>query len=239
MRNSFARHLVLYVMVAGVSIVAFQGAAQAVTILPGLYILNNHPDAVIDPPPYGLRLDELYDVTPNANGVDHFTFDFDDPQSDMRLIYDDINQTITIFGQAYGGRDFGNSYVNDVYLGVYEINFVYDMNVGLVPGDDDIWSTGPNHANTGTIETPLGDTFTLSDVQATNYTFRFGDEDDDLGHRGHNGISGWGWLAVDGERLSRGQDDWIFTAKYVPEPSAIAFVGFGLVVMTAQRLRRR
>ncbi len=211
--------------------------AEAVTILPGLYKLHNHPDGAVDPPPYGMRLDEIYNV---SGGLDIFTFDFDHPDSAMTLVYDDVNQTITIDGVAYGGRDIGGSYANDGYLGTYDIHFVYDMNVGVVPGDDDLWCTSPNHTNTGTILTPLNDSFNLSDVSSGSYTFRFGDENNDLGHRGFDGISGWGWLALNGTRYSQGADDWLFTAEYIiPEPSAIAFLAIGLVAMNIHRLRKR
>ena len=220
---------------AAVASLTFSSVATAGAILPGLYNLNNHPDGSINPPPYGLRLDNLYDVHPS--NPDRFTFDFDHPSSNMTLFYNDVTQKITIDGVSYGGRDVGSAYANDVYLGLYTIHFEYNMNVGMVPGDDDIWSNGPSHSNFGTILTPLGDTFNLSDVASGGMTFRFGDENNDNGHRGFDGISGWGWLAINGARTSQGADDWIFTAKYVPEPATIVFLASGLVGCLSSRRR--
>ena len=38
------------------------------------YKLNDHPDGTAQPPGYGLRLDELVDITPRAKDI--FTFSF-------------------------------------------------------------------------------------------------------------------------------------------------------------------
>ena len=48
------------------------GAANAELVQPGTYRLHNHPDANQAPPQYGLRLDELIDVTDERDVV---TFD--------------------------------------------------------------------------------------------------------------------------------------------------------------------
>ena len=212
----------------------FGGAVQAATILPGTYQLHNHSDGLIDPPPYGLRLDELVDVT---GGHDAFSFDFEHPSSDMKLVYDDINGTITIFGQTYGGRDIGAGYAADIYQGVYQVSFVYDMNVAPVPGDDDIWVTAPpDNLNSGTITLPGGAPIQLlSDVQQGGYTFRFGDEDNDLGHRGEPGISGWGWLDINGSHVD--YQDWLFTATYIPEPATGMLLIAGAAGMLIRRRR--
>ncbi|MCB9852854.1 MAG: hypothetical protein H6819_07140 [Phycisphaerales bacterium] len=100
--------------------------ASAASITPGTYRLHNHPDGDVNPPPYGIRLDELYNISP---GNDVFTLDFDDAQSNVTLVYDGAS-TITISGVAYGGIDGGATYLNDNHLGLYQIDFVYNIGVG-------------------------------------------------------------------------------------------------------------
>lgn len=225
----------LKTIILGVAICGMVGAsmASAAPIVAGTYQLQNHPDASLDPPPYGARLDELYDVTA---GADNFTFDFEHASSNMQLDYNGSN-SIHIYGDAYGGRDIGGDYdMNPVtglpYLGVYSFDFLYNVGVGLVPTDDDVWAMTATNSNFGTVSTPLSDTFNLFDVADGNYTFRLGDENDDLGHRGFPGISGWGWLGVQFGDNS-GTLDWIFTA--VPEPSTGLLLVLGLGVISRRR----
>jgi len=208
-------------------------AARGAVILPGLYQLHNHPDGAVNPPPYGLRLDELYNATP---GSDEFTCNFDDPASDMKLLYNTAANpdTITISGHSLCGRDIGNVYATDVYKAVYDIYFQYNVGVGQVPGDDDIQVLASSGSNFGYVTHPTLGTDILSDIQMGN-TFRFGDEDNDLGHRNYSGISGWGWLAIDGTRFSEGADDWLFTATYIPEPMTLGLCAISLLAGIRRR----
>ena len=84
----------------------------------------------------------------------------------------------------------------------------------------------------------------LADISNGDYTFRLGDEDNDLGHRGFAGISGWGWLGISDSqngpyvRNSAGSDDFLFTV-IVPAPlsGAMAFGGLaGVGVIRRRRL---
>lgn len=206
--------------------------ASAATIDAGLYQLGNHPDGNAVPPPYGMRLDELVDVT---GGHDIFTFDFEHASSNMSLVYDNVGDTITISGTSYGGRDIGGAYAADAYQGVYTVSFLYDVSVSQVPGDDDIQVTA-NQQNFGTITLPDGTTVKdLSDIFMGGYSFRLGDEDDDLGHRGFPGISGWGWMDVDGVHVAN--MDWLFTATYIPEPATAMMLLIGGSLVAARRRR--
>ncbi|MBL8878213.1 MAG: PEP-CTERM sorting domain-containing protein [Phycisphaerales bacterium] len=226
MRSIFvARGVCALATIAGLA----AATATADPLVGGLYRLHNHPDGNALPPPYGLRLDELYNATGNH---DIFSFDFDHASSNVVMNYDSTNQIATISGSAWGGRDTGGSYANDQYLGLYSFTFTYNVGLGPVPGDDDIWATAPSGSNTGSILTPLGHTKALHDVAAGGYTFRFGDEDNDAGHRGFNGLSGWGWLGVDGHHQD--SQDWLFTAERIPEPSSVLLLALG-----AGLLRRR
>lgn len=214
--------------------------ASAAAITPGTYRLHNHPDGDVNPPPYGMRLDEIYNV---SGGNDEFTLDFDHAQSNVTLVFNGTN-TITIAGVAYGGIDIGGSYLNDAHLGLYQINFVYDVGVGLAGGDDDlIVIPGANAQNFGSI-TPLdaghpdvGVPLTLFDVRDGNFSFRFGDEDNDNGHRGFNGLSGWGWVGFNGNAHPGSADDFLFTAELIPEPASAMLLLMGLGAAAIRRRR--
>lgn len=222
-----------FAITAVVAAIGLSPFSPAATITSGVYTLANHPDGAEAPPYYGLRLDELYNATP---AHDVFSFDFEHPQSSVVLVYNSVAQTIRIFGNAYGGRDVGGSYANDAYLGVYHFDFLYNQGVGLVPGDDDIWSNTANHANSGYIQTPLSDTIGLVD-EWMDYSFRFGDENNDAGHRGFAGISGWGWLSYGFAPPYQHVEfsDWLFTATLIPEPSTAALAAIAALAI----LRRR
>lgn len=223
----------------GVILVSLAIPAEAAILQ---YQLHNHPDALVGPPGYGARIDELFNAT---GGLDHFTFDFNHAQSNMRLNYDTTAQTIRIFGQAMGGRDIGTSHANDGYLGLYEFSFLYTIGVEPVPGDDDIWCDPPQDGqNSGFIQAPPsagGQSFNLIDkgVMMHGYTLRFGNENNDLGHRGFPGLSGWGWFEIVGAMNPGVKRDWIFTGELIPEPSTMlmALVGFGAALLRRPRWR--
>jgi uncharacterized protein (TIGR03382 family) len=209
-------------------------AALAGGLGPGIYVLNNHPDGNAQPPQYGLRLDELVNVTP---GHDIFTFDFNHPSS---LVVMTLSaSTIRIQGHAFGGRDTGGSYANDVHRGVYSFDFLYNLGVQGVPGDDDIWVNTTNHANFGWIQSPSGVTHSMVDERGSfAYSFRLGDENNDLGHRNFPGVSGWGWLSmvVDGQIVHTESQDWLFTVgNQIPTPGAAALLGLGGLLAARRR----
>jgi hypothetical protein len=229
MRSAISRGVFAFV-----SVLCLAAATRAAVIVPGLYTLGDHPDASIDPPTYGLRLNELVNAT---GGFDFFTFSFDHPQSNMSLVYNNAAQTIRIFGQTMGGRDVGSDWANDSFRGIYQIDFLYNVGVQMAPGDDDLIVVAATGSNSGTITLPNGTTILLlNDVRSSGdgYTFRLGDEDNDLGHRGFPGISGWGWLMVNGVRNDL--QDWNFTATFIPEP---ATAGLASPLAMAMLLRRR
>lgn len=207
-------------------------AALGADIDLGLYRLHNHGDGDLDPPPYGLRLDELFDVT---DSVDRFTFDFDHPDAGMFMEYD--GNSIHIFGTAFGGRDMGLGYDPD-WTSLVTIDFTYTM-VDGANGDDDIVSS----EGSGTITwEETGQTFDLNEKvdPSQGYAFRFGDDQDDTGHRGVAGLSGWGWLMVD-DLMLPGQQDWLFTAELltiIPLPPA-AWTGLAGLVGVAWLRRRK
>lgn len=203
---------------------------NAAPIAFGTYTLHNHPDGNAADPLYGLRLDGLLD----GNTSKIFTFDFDHAQSDMKMKWD--GSKIEISGSAWGGRDTGNSYggLGDEAARLWNINFSYMVDINNNPNSVVVGCNGcTDQQNSGTISSDLG-TFDLFDVGngMHNYTFKLGHN-----HRGHDGISGWGWMnhcnadpAGNGANCDQHlyASDWLFTAK-IPEPSVLALFGLGLL----------
>jgi MYXO-CTERM domain-containing protein len=218
---------------AAVVLLAATSAHASVITAEGSYYLLNHPDGNQRPPLYGLRLDELYNAT---SGHDVFTFDFEDAASEM--IIDITATTIRIHGVTWGGRDTGSSYAADAYRGVYIVDFVYNLGVQQVPGDDDTWVDAVNNGNSGTITTPLGDVIVMVDERGSHpYSFRLGDEDNDLGHRGFTGVSGWGWINHGPNPNVHVYDsDFLFTVgEPVPAPGAMGLAILGGLAVARRR----
>ncbi len=224
---------------------ASASADAAAIQLGATYGLHNHPDGGARPPEYGLRLDELFNET---GGNDIFTFDFDDASSAMFMSINAGGNEIRIFGTVLGGRDVGGSYANDQYLGLYEVDFTYSFGVGSVPGDDDLQVLETMGSTNGGFIAPLavvdggpsvgGGAITLGETaNGSGMTFRFGDENNDNGHRGFAGLSGWGWINVDGDPHAGQANDWLFTAdpEPIPEPATVGLMAMGALAL----LRRR
>ena len=227
------------------AIAVIAGSTHGAILAPGfVYQAHNHPDGNAAPPLYGLRLDELYNATGDH---DKFTFDFDFDDGNFEsavfvsiLEYPNIPGSflINISGSAWGGRDVNGDWANDQYLGEYTFNFTYAIGVTEATPDDDYIVTPTKGQNSGTIMTPLGDTIDLTDqVGGDGYTFRLGDENDDNGHRGFNGVSGWGWLNHGGEPHVKASD-WLFTVESTPTPTPGALALFGAGGLLAARRRR-
>lgn len=183
----------------------------------GTYRLGNHPDGAAAGPFYGLRLDELFNVTPGSPDI--FTFDFEAPGTAVYLDYDGTR--ICIYGRAFGGRDIGDAY-DPAWTGFVDLNFCYAV-VGVASGDDDLIVTTPNGSNSGTVTwVNTGEIIPIYDYAGDfGFTFRFGDEDNDQGHRGFDGLSGWGWLNHRDPGVHVPASDWIFTARPLCIPPVI------------------
>ncbi len=184
---------------------------------PVCYQLHSHPDGGIRPPLYGMRLDELYDVT---TGHDHFTFDFDGNGASMYMV--ESAGELRIFGHAFGGHDVGSTYTTDNdYVGQVKIDFTYNSGLRTCVNDDDLCIDTDNNSNAGSItpyfrsESTFHNSISLEDERGNHsYSFRLGDEDNDNGHRRFDGISGWGWLNHSGEDHVY-STDWLFTAEII------------------------
>ncbi len=217
----------------------------------GTYKLANHPDGGAASPYYGLRLDGLI----GGNSSDTFTFDFDDASSDMKLDYD--GSSIRIYGTAFGGRDIGSSYAIGS-TAIWTIDFTYSVGVSQPGGEgglDDVTVTGTGGTccnNFGSISSSFG-TWGLTDQSnRKGLFFQMGDEGG-VGHRGYDGISGWGWmnhywtgsLNPDDNNTDPARhlysSDWLFTMEKVaviPEPSVWLLFALGLAGLTFVRKKR-
>lgn len=205
----------------------------AYSISQGTYILSNHPDGNAGAPGYGLRLDGFL----TGVGSEIYTFDFDHASSAVTLVYD--GTSIIIDGVAFGGQDVGSEYGAGT-TALWDIHFEYLVGVTQPGGEgglDDV-VVDADYQNFGTISSDLGD-FELSDKARPSDigSFFFGDENGE-GHRGFDGISGWGWLRH-GADCTTGLDcenirasDWLFTATpvtQVPVPAAAWLFGSALL----------
>jgi len=224
--------------VAALAILLASGPASAGFILPTdvRLLLQDHPDGNAAPPTYGLRLDELINVTP---GHDRFTFSFDHPLALMQLELTEVGPgefSIHIWGTAFGGLIVNHQY-DPLLSGLAEIDFTYMLAEQVDGDDDDLIVTTPNFTNTGSIIFD-GLTIDLFDrANSAGFSFRLGNEDNDQGHRGFDGISGWGWLdhGVAGNHVN--SSDWLFTV--VPTPGTTALMAIAVALFAGGRRRRR
>lgn len=221
-------------LVAAIGFFALASISQAVSY--GSYTLDNHPDGNQAPPNYGLRLDGL------LGGSSVLTFDVTNRGMGNGLALSYTSSGIHISGSIWGGVDTGSSWSNPQ---LWTFNFNYSM-ISTATGDDDAWAHNTDTSTSSTIfglgtitQVSTGTVWDLRDQSMGDYSFRFGDEDNDLGHRGFPGISGWGWLDF---RLHGsndpwqhvGSDDFLFTAQipegtwYGAEPiiAALGLLGF-------------
>ncbi len=98
--------------------------ANATSVFAVSFSLHNHPDGSAAQPYYGLRLDGLW----TGNEEDVYTFDFDHKDSSMMLDLSKASNgtyNIEISGVTYGGQDGGSTYVNNKFLGLYDVKFTY------------------------------------------------------------------------------------------------------------------
>jgi len=221
--------------------------AQANVVLEdGVYQLNSHRDGSARPPLYGLRLDGL--GTGDQNDI--YTFDFNGPGAAMFMDLDVANNSIRIFGTAFGGLDVGNTYDNiaNGQVGLWNIDFTYTSGIQVL-GDGEIIAGPMNAANNGSI-TPIvdathftsgvfsgGNAIPLVDYNGAvnDPTFHI-----DFGHRTPGDvISGWGWVNH-GSYPHQYDSDWLFeVGPRVPVPGAVYLAALGIGFVGARSRRKK
>ncbi|MEM1222451.1 MAG: PEP-CTERM sorting domain-containing protein [Verrucomicrobiota bacterium] len=209
-----------------------------------VFELADHPDGNQTPPTYGLRLDGL-----DGNNSKEFTFSFGDSSpfssTEVNLFYDDVANTIRIFGEVYGGEDIGTIW-NPNALGRWEVDFTYSVNVtGSVTATTSsliVDRDSPNNKGTITFLEGTGfskgETFNLTDEGGPKNnmdSFLFLSDGDRL-IGDDSTIVGRGWLnhapapqaAPTKYKHHVAASDWIFIVKdqgiVIPEPSTYTLI---------------
>ena len=205
------------------------GVTQAATIT---HNLSNHPGAGdslggVTSQQFGLRLDGLL----TGNAEEEYLFNFDHAFSSMQLAWDDVANTISITGSAFGGKDDGSGVAGTT--DVWTLDFFYDevvtADVGSVGGIFDDLLVGDTGPNTGTLTSSFGN-YTLEEHYSGFFgaAFVFGDNPDvsqDFGV-----LSNWGWLdycKVGGGPCNASSamlgytNDRLFEATIIPVPAAV------------------
>jgi hypothetical protein len=188
-----------------------------------VFQLHDHPNGAVNPPSYGLRIDDLL-----ASGEYTFSFDYvdGDGAASVTLTYDDVLGTIRIMGRAYGGRDIGGSWDASA-RGWVDLDFLYDTSVSerdncAGAAGNDVYVTGMSATNGGTVTL---DGWGGSGVHAftdkadgSGCTFTFDNDSDSKGNAtiaGDPSIwSGNGWLMP----VTSGSRDWLFIGEMMALP---------------------
>jgi hypothetical protein len=188
------------------------------------YLCHDHPQGLLSPPTYGLRIDDLI-----ADGGYTFSFDYSDGAETARVLltYDEARGEIRIQGRAYGGKVQGGAW-SPAASGWIDFDFRYTESVavyddcGRAPGDD-LYVTGASALNTGTVTLDgWGEdaSFTFIDrADETGCSFVF---DNDRDSKGVDAIaddptvwSASGWL----QPGTSGSRDWLFIATRLTPPT--------------------
>ncbi|MFG0284438.1 MAG: hypothetical protein ACF8R7_08455 [Phycisphaerales bacterium JB039] len=227
--------------------------------------LADHPDAQKDPPPYGLRFDNMYEETPLSGSVTGAptkgagpdvvtTFSFSNSASDVNILVKEIGAagsgviTIRIWGTVYGGVDSGGVY--GFGEGAYELDFTYS-GPGVDPVSDGWAVTESTSVGSGTLKAKAG----ITGV-ADGTTWSFADKADGSGksfllredlHRlgGYPAIAaldpyvGRGWLMPSSGMGVGGTRDFLFVVVPVPAPVALGLAGLAGVMGLGFVQRRR
>ncbi|HBS28112.1 MAG TPA: hypothetical protein DEB06_01380 [Phycisphaerales bacterium] len=217
---------------------ALVGSANAGLI--ASFQLADHPDGNINPPPYGVRFDDIFNVAP-FNQPGNATFSFDAFDNVVLSVFEDApnDYRITIAGTVFGGVDAGGSY--GFGAGAYSLFFEYEANVS--PSGTGWIVTNEDPLNDGTItslgnpDVPNGTVFTLEDEFGNPPGFSFAFLQDEHRLAGHPQANqgywvGRGWFEGHGG-ITR---DFLFIGK-VPTPGAGTALLLGLGFVTGRRRR--
>lgn len=246
------------------TVITAAGAAQAAPVLLFSAQLADHPDGSASPPPYGLRIDNLFkknDAGANLpggnarNGTTSFSFSAvvnNVAAAVFTNVWDDDMDgdadRIRIFGNAYGGRDTGAGY--GVGAGWYNLDFTYDLGIVEVPSvTDGGWrvqdGASRDAGNRGTITALSGDysgeSWGFSDkADDSGFTFNFLKNGHRLTQAQQNTLGdpfvGEGWVQLDNG--VSGTQDWLFVTTCIPMPTPAMLAGAGILGLIGCTRRR-
>ena len=226
--------------------------------------LVDHPDGNQNPPPYGLRIDNIFRSTDSgatllgSDGNGATTFSFSHAQSNVFIqIIDDIGNDgiadrIRIFGTAYGGMDQSNQV--GVGAGEYEIEMNYFANVTTVAGPDGGWRASASSSNVGTITAKTGifagagslgsrswsgpQSWGFSDKNDAGFSFNFLRNKHRLTTAQANAFGGDPYVAEGWVMLDNnvgGTQDWLAVAIPLPTTTGMALAGMGVLALRRRR----
>ena len=208
------------------------------------YRLFDHPDANQAPPPYGLRLDNVFDGY-GYDGVTTFSFNSGVVMAEV----DDVAGTMRIFGDIYGGVDVGEAYGLEVKV---RLDFTYSdmvMADNFDPTDPDLQV--PQGEGGGGIEVLdiISDPTDGGSNGLVGQTFQFHGQSQSQRRAGlrrrlqfpEHRASRLRWLEwlgwVELASVYGGTHDFLFIGELVPEPGSLAIWSMIGVVFCSRRRR--
>lgn len=215
----------------GVVGTAFAGPGDTVI---AEFTIQDHPNGGLFPPPYALRLDDIFGDDPATYSAATFS------DATLTVLQNGAGDfLIDIAGTFHGGRDNGPGWANPHDLTVsmrYAANVVATSNGWQVNGFTTLNSGTVTRLDTNETVTlygmesmsdsdgPIGSTFLLqSDGWRIN-----GDDSTWVGR-------GWLTTNTDGTPFSDPAQDWLFSATLVPAPGSLALLGLGGLAAVRRR----
>jgi len=197
--------------------------------LVAIFDLIDHPDGALNPPPYGLRVDNLLGSGQATLSIGTFS------DTQLRVFEDEGDISIQISGTLFGGVVDGSGGYESPES--YEVDFTYAANVTADGGGWLVTDTNPS--NTGTLtRTSTGEVIQLYSTPNIGETFVFRPD----GHRlagDSTSFVGRGWLTdqSDGSDPLGGTRDWLFIGieREVPAPGSVALLALGGLVGSRRR----
>ncbi len=205
--------------------------------------LLDHPDGGENPPPYGLRFDNLFTTVGGSGGVTVFSMNH---FNDTILTVTDFggSMKINIKGTLYGGVKSGPGL--GFGEGAYALDFTYNMNVSA---NGTGWKVDPNHPSNkgsltslGNAQVAIGTVMEFSDKDGNeNHSFQFLQDDHRLGNYPAFANKGYwvgrGWFM--NAQMTAGTHDFLFLGvELIPLPSPVGLASAGLFALAAVRRRR-
>lgn len=206
------------------------------------FALRDHPDGLLNPPPYGLRFDGVFSSAP-FNRPGEATFSFNAFNNVVLSVFQDAPAVyrITISGMVFGGIDAGATY--GFGAGAYSLSFEYAANV--TPSGTGWIVTTDSPLNDGTLtslgnpDVPAGTVFAMQDKLGNppGYSFALLQDEHRLPGYPEAGQGYWvgrGWMQGHMDPVTR---DFLFLATKIPAPGAGSVMMIGAAALGARRRR--